>query len=181
MGGDTLIRLSLKAFLVSATLFAAQEALADSLLEKMEGSWRGQGWIQRQQSGPRETVRCRLDGDFEARLRRIVLQGRCAGGGRSGRIGGNVRDVGVGRFSGTWFGSGLERPLPISGRRDGASIRFTWAAQSETLGEGSMTWRLFDNRLEITNSFVQDGQRASGAIVLEAQGVVSEDAARDRR
>ncbi len=134
------------ALALAATIFAVSPAIADPLLQSINGQWAGSGWAKRSHGAPRETVRCRITNTYQPDKRRLWIDGKCAAPGRASKVRGYIDELeGTSSFSGRWsnpFGAGS---TVIRGRQSSNRIKFRFRIKDPETDQAvarEMIWRI---------------------------------------
>lgn len=96
-------------------LAGAQPAAADALLEGLTGEWIGKGTGVQSTGSPSEKVYCRITNTLAEEGAVLAQEGRCAFGNDTGRLSGEIRALGGGRYDGTMTSPVMRGAAAIAG------------------------------------------------------------------
>jgi hypothetical protein len=146
-------------------------ALADQLLKKAAGDWRGSGEVVIPAGAKPETVRCRLSNRYDPRSGRLTVSGRCAAAGEIRRLDGWIERTNViGNFRGSWGNPSGAGRVSLFGGSSGEAIHLNYKFKNAETGEivsGLIVWRIGENRLVIQNAIFEQGAfRSTGDVTF---------------
>lgn len=110
---------------------AGAQAETDALLARLEGAWHGSGWVREEPDAPARATKCRLTFTHRAEDRALTISGKCAGGGRTARVDGELVAEGDTRLAGSWKATGGLAASGMSGELAGDAVTFHWVATPE--------------------------------------------------
>ena len=137
-------------------------ANAQSLLAKADGSWQGSGWFRQEPGGPKRATKCRFTMKYSDKKSMLTITGKCAGGGRSGRVTGSITERTARNFTGQWRATRGVIAKNMKGRQSGNRVTLTWLAKpegSQSLLPFSAQWMITEKKISLSIS----GGKGEGA------------------
>lgn len=130
-------------------------AIADTLLEPLDGRWTGSGWAQPAADATREAIRCKLVVTLSASRDRADLRGKCATPGNRYDMRGFFTRLSDGTYKGQWFNPRGEGAVDLTGRRDGDRLVMDYDGRHPDTKhriQGTMTWQIAPDAIVLSNS-----------------------------
>ncbi len=147
----------------------ATGAHAGSLLAVADGNWRGGGWFRQDIKEPKRATKCRFTFNYSPSSNALSISGKCAGGGKSARISGNIVEKSANKFSGRWSATGGFSARDMTGSQSGNRITLSWRAKprnSKMFENFTARWTISKGRISVSFSVGKKAQDRLSNLVL---------------
>jgi hypothetical protein len=127
----------MKAILVAALIAAlpAPALAADALLARLEGEWTGRGQMKLKADAEAERVYCRITNTLSDDGKTLTQKGRCSLASTSGRVDGDIKAAGGGKYTGLLASLASRGPATLSGAGNASRVELEAAFVDSLSGQ----------------------------------------------